>query len=152
MMSTFDTIHSELTETRNKIRNLTAFLEQRRTKITEPPTETFWEPVPPSDYERLQRNLQRIMKMKKTERIALTQNVLKEQNNLCALGIKIGGKYCRNPTRYINSDFLHLQWICVSDKPILVCSCCSGYIKQTTSLTALYSELRSKQDHVLKLL
>jgi hypothetical protein len=180
MMNSIDNIYSDLQETRTKIRRITELLEKRRCKSTEPVREVVvspWQQIPISDYDRLQRNLQRTMKeklkkdrvlnsinqpsasnpcglksLKKDERIKLTQTVLAEQNGLCALGTQAGGKYCRNAPRYASSEFLRLQWIHAADKHILVCACCSNYLKRASSLSDLYSELRSKQEHVLKLL
>ena len=63
--------------------------------------ENNWENIPETETERLQQTLSnhlRNMGVKKTksERIKIVKEILEKQNNTCAFGKNVGGKWCWN--------------------------------------------------------
>ena len=66
--------------------------------------ENIWENIPETENERLQQTLSihlRNMNVKKTksERNQIVKEMLKKQNNTCAFGKNVGGKWCWNESK-----------------------------------------------------
>ena len=86
--------------------------------MTTPPhfrDENNWEPIPESEIDRLQQTLYnhlRNMKISSTkpERIQFVKELLEKQNNTCAFGKNVKGKYCWNEPKDSEKKYLKLQW------------------------------------------
>ena len=139
--------------------------------MTTPPhfrDENDWEPIPESEIDRLQQTLYpHLRKMKisstKPQRIQFVKELLKNQNNTCAFGKNVGGKYCWNEPKDSDKKYLKLQWghikpRCRKDETqtikdlCLLCARCNNQIQTSRYLCQLKAELESKLKNIDELI
>ena len=135
-----------------------------------------WENIPDTEVHRLQNTLSshlRKMNIKKTkkERIQIVNKILETQNNTCAFGKDVKGKWCWNESKenftktiikktgeYVELKYIKLQWghikprcrtesHCVEDL-YLLCARCNNQIQSSRELPQIKRELESKLLHI----
>jgi hypothetical protein len=129
-----------------------------------------WSPLPETEVQRLQLTLAthiRNMKasMKKAARIEFVKTLLAKQNQTCAFGKNVGGRYCWNEPKdnykdgiYSEKTFLKLQWGHIKprcrkeeqtiDGLCLLCARCNNHIQSSRHLIQLKEELLSKIENI----
>lgn len=143
--------------------------------MTTPPhfrDENKWIIPPESEIDRLQQTLApHLLKIKsltkeeraKSERIKYVISLLHKQNNTCAFGKSVGGKYCWNEPKDSEKKYLKLQWghikpRCRKDETqtmkdlCLLCARCNNQIQTSRYLCQLKAELQSKLDNIDELI
>lgn len=133
-----------------------------------------WSTIPETEVERLQGTLSnhlRQMKdsMTKLGRIAFVKTLLAKQNQTCALGKNVGGKYCWNEPKenytdgvYTEKPYLKLQWghikpRCRNEEQTtgdlyLLCARCNNQLQTCRYLHQLEPEFLSKSEHIRAIL
>jgi len=142
--------------------------------------ENNWEIIPHTEVERLQKTLynhlrKMSVKKNKTERIQFVKEMLKKQNNTCAFGQNVCGKWCWNEPKdnftkmknknlggYIELEYLKLQWGHIKPRCrkesqsmhdlCLQCARCNNLIQTSRHLKQLVPELESKILHIKQML
>ena len=142
--------------------------------------ENIWEIIPETETERLQERLSghlRNMNIKKTksERIEIVKEILEKQNNTCAFGKNVSGKWCWNESKvnftkkknekdseYVELKYIKLQWGHIKPRCrkesqdikdlCLLCARCNNQIKTSRHLVQIENELESKLLHIKQLL
>ena len=126
--------------------------------------ENEWESIPESEIDRLQQTLYpHVRKMNisssKPERIQFVKHLLEKQNNTCAFGKTVGGKYCWNEPKDSEKKYLKLQWGHIKPRCrknetqtlkdlCLLCARCNNQIQTSRYLCQLKAELHSKLDNI----
>jgi hypothetical protein len=133
--------------------------------------ENIWENIPDTEIERLQNTLSnhlRSMKIKKnkSERIEIVKRFLEKQNNTCAFGKNVAGKWCWNEPKenytkdgeYHELNYIKLQWghvipRCRNENQnindlCLLCARCNNQIQTSRHLIQVEKELESKLQHI----
>jgi hypothetical protein len=137
------------------------------TNMTTPPhfrDTNAWLHVPDSEIDRLQQTLYpHLRKMKvsytKAQRIQYVKDLLQHQNNTCAFGKNVGGKYCWNEPKDSDKKYLKLQWGHINPRCrnvemqsirelCLLCARCNNQIQTSRYLCQLKAELQSKLDNI----
>jgi hypothetical protein len=135
--------------------------------MTTPPhfrDENEWEIPDEDEIERLQQSLYpHVRKMglsvTKPKRVQFVRDLLKKQNNTCAFGKNVGGKYCWNEPKDSAKKYLKLQWghikpRCREDETqtiddlCLLCARCNNQIQTSRYLCQLKAELESKIENI----
>jgi hypothetical protein len=135
--------------------------------MTTPPhfrDENKWESIPESEIDRLQQTLSvhlRNMNISNTKpgRIDFVKYLLERQNNTCAFGKNVDGKYCWNSPTDSKKKYLKLQWghikpRCRKDETqtvkdlCLLCTRCNNQIQTSRYLCQLKAELQSKLENI----
>ena len=135
--------------------------------MTTPPhfrDENVWEVPDESEIERLQQTLYpHLRKIKvpstKPKRLKFVKDLLEKQNNTCAFGKSVGGKYCWNEPKDSAKKYLKLQWghikpRCREDETqtiddlCLLCARCNNQIQTSRYLCQLKAELESKIENI----
>jgi hypothetical protein len=139
-----------------------------------------WENIPDTEVERLQKTLSnhlRNMKVKKnkSERIQIVKKILEKQNNTCAFGKDVCGKWCWNESKenftkttikkggeYNELKYIKLQWghikpRCRNENQsindlCLLCARCNNQIQTSRHLIQIEKELESKLLHIRQFL
>ena len=142
--------------------------------------ENIWENIPETETERLQQTLSkhlRNMNVKKTkgDRIQIVKEILIKQNNTCAFGKNVGGKWCWNESKvnftntknkkdgkYDELKYIKLQWghikpRCRNESQsindlCLLCARCNNQIQTSRHLIQIEKELESKLLHIKQFL
>lgn len=129
-----------------------------------------WSPLPDTEIERLQNTLSNHLRQMgnsktKVTRIEFVKNLLIKQNETCAFGKNVKGKYCWNEPKenYINNiykvkPYLKLQWghikpRCRKEEQTiedlyLLCARCNNQIQTSRHLQQIKGELLSKIEHI----
>jgi hypothetical protein len=140
--------------------------------------ENNWEDCLPEEIERLQLRLHYHLKKmgitkNKNERIQIVNKLLRKQNNTCAFGKYVKGKYCWNESKenftktntknkkdgkYVELPSLKLQWGHIKPRCrkesqnindlYLLCARCNNQIQTSRHLTQVLEELESKILHI----
>jgi hypothetical protein len=135
--------------------------------MTTPPhfrDENEWKLIPESEIDRLQQTLYvHLHKMNvsstKPGRIDFVKYLLDRQNNTCAFGKNVGGKYCWNSPSDSEKKYLKFQWghikpRCRNDETqtvkdlCLLCARCNNQIQTSRYLCQLKAELQSKLENI----
>jgi len=141
-----------------------------------------WKDCPPEEIERLQIRLHHHLKKmgitkNKNERIQIVREILKTQNNTCAFGKNIKGKYCWNESKenftktntknkkdgkYVELSYIKLQWGHIKprcrkesqsiNELYLLCARCNNQIQTSRHLIQVPEELESKILHINQIL
>lgn len=107
--------------------------------------------------------------MTKAARTEFVKALLQKQNQTCAFGTKVVGKYCWNEPKenYVNEaysekKYLKLQWGHIkprsrkeeqtADDLCLLCARCNNQIQTSRHLQQLKAELLSKLEHIDEML
>ena len=139
--------------------------------------ENIWEIIPETENERLQERLSqhlRNMNVKKTksERIQIVKEILENQNNTCAFGKNVSGKWCWNESKvnftkkkdgeYDELKYIKLQWGHIKPRCrkesqsindlCLLCARCNNQIQTSRHLIQIEKELESKLLHIKQFL
>ena len=139
--------------------------------------ENIWEIIPETENERLQERLSqhlRNMNVKKTksERIQIVKEILENQNNTCAFGKNVSGKWCWNEPKvnftkkkdgeYDELKYIKLQWGHIKPRCrkesqsindlCLLCARCNNQIQTSRHLIQIEKELESKLLHIKQFL
>ena len=141
--------------------------------------ENTWEIIPDTEVDRLQTTLSnhlRSMKVKKDkkERIQIVKGILEKQNNTCAFGKDVSGKWCWNESKvnftktkkekgeYSELKYIKLQWghikpRCRNESQsindlCLLCARCNNQIQTSRHLIQIEKELESKILHIKQFL
>jgi hypothetical protein len=142
--------------------------------------ENIWENIPETETERLQQTLSahlRNMNVKKTksERIQIVKEILGKQNNTCAFGKNVSGKWCWNESKvnftktknekdgeYDELKYIKLQWGHIKPRCrkesqsindlCLLCARCNNQIQTSRHLIQIEKELESKLLHIKQFL
>ena len=142
--------------------------------------ENNWENIPETEIERLQQTLSthlRNMDVKKTkiERMQIVKEILGKQNNTCAFGKNVGGKWCWNESKvnftktkdekdgeYVELKYIKLQWGHIKPRCrkesqsindlCLLCARCNNQIQTSREVIQIVKELESKLLHIKQFL
>jgi hypothetical protein len=142
--------------------------------------ENIWENIPETEIERLQQTLYphlRNMNVKKTksERTQIVKEILEKQNNTCAFGKNVCGKWCWNESKdnftktkkekdseYVELKYIKLQWGHIKPRCrketqsikdlCLLCARCNNQIQTSRHLIQIEKELESKLLHIKQFL
>lgn len=148
--------------------------------------ENIWEPIPETEIERLQKTLYNHIRkinedkiesekitMSKSERKQFVEKLLKKQNNTCAFGKEVAGKYCWNESKdnftktkkredsiYDEVRYIRLQWSHIKprcrkesqsiDGLYLLCARCNNQLQTSRHLEQILKEFESKILHMRK--
>ena len=140
--------------------------------------ENNWKDCPPEEIERLQLRLHHHLKKmditkNKNERIQIVREILETQNNTCAFGKNVKGKYCWNESKenftkttlknkktgkYFELKYIKLQWGHIKPRCrkesqnindlYLLCARCNNQIQTSRHLIQIPEELESKILHI----
>ena len=140
--------------------------------------ENNWKDCPPEEIERLQLRLHHHLKKmditkNKNERIQIVREILETQNNTCAFGKNVKGKYCWNESKenftkttsknkktgkYVELKYIKLQWGHIKPRCrkesqnindlYLLCARCNNQIQTSRHLIQVSEELESKILHI----
>ena len=140
--------------------------------------ENNWKDCPPEEIERLQLRLHHHLKKmditkNKNERIQIVREILETQNNTCAFGKNVKGKYCWNESKenftkttlknkktgkYFELKYIKLQWGHIKPRCrkesqnindlYLLCARCNNQIQTSRHLIQVSEELESKILHI----
>ena len=136
--------------------------------------ENIWENIPETETERLQQTLSTHLrnmdvKKKKIERIQIVKEILGKQNNTCAFGKNVNGKWCWNESKvnfkndkYVELKYIKLQWGHIKprcrkesqsiNELYLLCARCNNQIQTSRHLIQVSEELESKILHINQLI
>jgi hypothetical protein len=140
----------------------------------------IWENIPETETDRLQQTLSthlRNMNVKKTksERILIVKEILGKQNNTCAFGKNVAGKWCWNESKvnftksknetdseYRELKYIKLQWGHIKPRCrkesqsinglCLLCARCNNQLQTSRHVTQIEEELESKLLHIKQFL
>jgi hypothetical protein len=137
--------------------------------------ENTWESIPDKEIERLQTTLSNHLrsineKKNKSERIKIVKELLEKQNNTCAFGKNVSGKWCWNEPKenytkdgeYNELKYIKLQWGHIVpqsrnknqtiDNLCLLCARCNNQIQTSRYLIEIEKELESKLLHIKEII
>ena len=157
--------NSEITELSTLFANVSLCKNTEGTNIRPQHKDTNqWEDLPDSEITRLNRNLEdHLRKMKaqtkKPQRIEFIKDLLQKQNNTCAFGKSVKGKYCWNDPGDWEKKYLKLEWGHIKPRCrkgqtqtikdlCLLCKRCNNQIQTSRFLYQLKPELESKIENI----